>query len=54
LIELTDGRLPELVRLPQTGYYIGSSDQPAPLVIHNYRRAADVDDQPVYRYDGRT
>jgi hypothetical protein len=45
-----DGRLPEVVRLPQTGVFVGVADEPAPTVVHVYPKAEPVDDWPVYRY----
>jgi hypothetical protein len=47
-----DGRPPEVIDLPQSGFYVGSSDVPAPPVIHRYV-LADADADPVeYRYSG--
>jgi hypothetical protein len=56
-----DGRL-QLVETDETAYparwfcrqpvcFIGADDDPAPRIDHVYRRAADIDGQPVYRYD---
>lgn len=45
-------RLPEFLDLPQTGFYFGSSDVPAPPATHRYA-LADANSQPVvYRYTG--
>jgi hypothetical protein len=50
-VELTvDGRLPEFVHLRQSGMFVGSEDQPMADVEHQYRREADIDEVPVYRY----
>lgn len=45
------GGPPSTVVLPQTGVVIGADDDPAPLIDHVYRRADDIDGQPVYRYE---
>ena len=43
---------PQVIDLPQTGVFVGSSDTPAPMVTHRYR-LADPDCEPVtYRYHG--
>lgn len=53
VVELTAaGLIPETVRLPQTGVYVGVSDVPAPLSEHLYARANDMGDQVVYQYVG--
>jgi hypothetical protein len=44
------GGLPTTVVLPQTGLSIGADDDPAPRIDHVYRRAEDIDGQPVNRY----
>lgn len=50
-VELTaDAQIPRLIRLPQTGLYVGASDQPAPVVEHIYVRSDDIDEQVVYQY----
>lgn len=50
-VELTaDGEIPEVVRLPQTGVYVGVSDVPAPVVEHIYVRVQDIEGQVSYQY----
>ncbi|WP_262285942.1 hypothetical protein [Micromonospora sp. MA102] len=39
-----------MVKLPQTGFYLGASDVPAPPVEHVYVLADRVDDTEVYQY----
>lgn len=45
-----DGELPEVVRLPQTGVYVGVSDVPAAVVEHSYVRVEDIECQVSYQY----
>lgn len=47
-----EGEMPEMVRLPEAGVYVGASDVPAPVVEHIYKRSDDLDGQVVYRYVG--
>ena len=45
-------RPPAVIDLPQTGVYVGSSDQPTPAVTHRYL-LEDTSEEPVtYRYGG--
>ncbi|MEJ3742831.1 hypothetical protein WEI85_06050 [Actinomycetes bacterium KLBMP 9797] len=51
LVELdARGCLPATLVLPQTNFYIGTSDEPVPTVDHVYRRTDDLDGQPIYQY----
>lgn len=43
-------QLPESVRLPETGVYVGTSDIPAPPVEHLYVRANGPDGELIYQY----
>ncbi|MEV5768635.1 hypothetical protein AB0L34_29275 [Micromonospora sp. NPDC052213] len=45
-----DGSPPAVVKLPQTGFYVGASDAAAPVVEHAYVLAGRVDDTDVYQY----
>lgn len=45
-----DGSPPSVVTLPQTGYYMGASEVPAPALEHVYVLADRIDDLEVYRY----
>ncbi len=45
------GSLPEAVRLPQTGQYVGSADLLAPAVDHVYVLTDRLDDMGIYRYE---
>ncbi|MEV7267792.1 hypothetical protein AB0N38_29945 [Micromonospora aurantiaca] len=45
-----DGNPPAVVKLPQTGFYVGTSDVPAPAVEHVYVLAERLDDVEVYQY----
>lgn len=50
-VELTaDGEVPHLLRLPQSGVYVGASDVAAPAVEHLYVRSSDIDGQVAYQY----
>lgn len=52
-VELTaDGQIPQAVRLPQIGVYVGSADLPAAPSEHLYMRTTDVGEQVVYQYAG--
>lgn len=54
-VEITaDGEIPEVVRLPQTGVYVGVSDVPAPVIEHIYVRVEDVEGQVSYQYQQRS
>ena len=46
----SDGELPEVLHLPQTGVFMGSSDEPAPTVVHTYGRQGQVDNLVTYEY----
>ncbi|SCG34146.1 hypothetical protein GA0070613_6473 [Micromonospora inositola] len=45
-----DGNPPTVVKLPQTGFYLGASDVAAPAVEHVYVLADSRDDIEVYQY----
>lgn len=47
-----DGRLPALVKVLQTGVYVGRSDTGVPDEEQLYLRVDRSDDQVVYRYKG--
>ncbi|MGN9807098.1 hypothetical protein [Micromonospora sp. L32] len=50
-VEVTaDGSPPTVVRLPQTGFYVGSSDLAEPPVEYVYVLADRLDDTEVYQY----
>lgn len=54
-IETTvDGQLPMVVVLPQTGVYVGNSDEPAPAAEYRYVLVDDYSADLTYRYDGST
>ncbi|MFG1660681.1 hypothetical protein ACGFIY_29505 [Micromonospora chersina] len=46
----TEGSPPAVVKLPQTGFYVGTGDVAAPSVEHVYVLADRVDDTEVYQY----
>jgi hypothetical protein len=46
------GALPQVLVLPQAGFYLGCDDDAAPGVDHLYQRVDDVDGRPVYQYQG--
>ncbi|SIM48130.1 hypothetical protein [Micromonospora cremea] len=46
------GLLPDVVRVPQTGMYVGASDVPAPAVEHLYGRVGELAGEVVYQYRG--
>ncbi|MFR9780803.1 hypothetical protein ACL02O_32790 [Micromonospora sp. MS34] len=45
-----DGNPPAVVKLPQTGFYVGPIDSPAPAVEHLYVLTDKLDDSEVYQY----
>ncbi|MET7970905.1 hypothetical protein [Micromonospora sp. NPDC005305] len=45
-----DGSPPAVVKLPQTGSYVGASDVAAPAVEHVYDLVDRIDDVEVYQY----
>ncbi|WP_328424211.1 hypothetical protein OG470_13455 [Micromonospora sp. NBC_00389] len=45
-----DVSLPAVVRMPQTGCYVGASDVTAPAVEHVYVLAHRIDDTQVYQH----
>ncbi|MEU4477808.1 hypothetical protein AB0F68_07035 [Micromonospora sp. NPDC023966] len=45
-----DGRPPAVVKLPQTGSYVGASDVATPAVEHVYILDDRIDDVEVYQY----
>ncbi|MEU1964376.1 hypothetical protein ABZ541_04900 [Micromonospora sediminicola] len=50
-VEVTaDGRPPAVIKLPQTGFYVGPNDLPAPAVEHVYVLADRFGDVEVYQY----
>lgn len=50
-VELTaSGDIPQVVRLPQAGVYVGDSDVPAPVVEHIYLRVEGIEGQVSYQY----
>ncbi|MET8349472.1 hypothetical protein [Micromonospora sp. NPDC005206] len=50
-VEVTaDGSPPAVVKLPQTGIYVGPSDFPTPTVEQVYVLADRFDDVEVYQY----
>ncbi|MET8352671.1 hypothetical protein [Micromonospora sp. NPDC005206] len=50
-VEVTaDGSPPTVVKLPQTGFYVGTSNVPAPAVEHVYVLTGSFDDVEVYQY----
>ncbi|MBM0228802.1 MULTISPECIES: hypothetical protein [Micromonospora] len=50
-VEVTaDGSPPAVVKLPQTGFYVGASHLAAPAVEHVYVLADRLDDTEVYQY----
>jgi hypothetical protein len=44
------GRPPEVVELLQTGFYLGSSDTPAPAMRHEYVLVDAASEPVLYRY----
>ncbi|WP_406040658.1 hypothetical protein OG799_32105 [Micromonospora sp. NBC_00898] len=44
--------LPDVVKLPQTGIYVGASDVPVPAVEHLYVRVDGPVDEVIYGYRG--
>ena len=48
-ISVGDG-LPDVVRLPESGVYVGTGDQSAPTVEHIYVRADGPDGDLIYKY----
>lgn len=47
-VEVTaDGSPPAVLKLPQTGYYLGASDAAAPAVEHVYVLGDKVDRHPI-------
>ncbi|MFI7283442.1 hypothetical protein ACIBOV_24585 [Micromonospora chersina] len=45
-----DGSPPAAVKLPQTGFYLGTSNIPAPAAEHVYVLADRLDGVEVYQY----
>lgn len=45
-----DGTPPAVVKLPQTGFYVGAGDAAAPAAEHVYVLADRLDDVEVYQY----
>ncbi|RNM00999.1 hypothetical protein EFE23_03715 [Micromonospora solifontis] len=45
-----DGSPPAVVKLPQTGLYVGAGDVAAPAVEHVYLHAGRLDGTEVYQY----
>jgi hypothetical protein len=46
----SDGSPPAVVKLPQTGSYVGAADVATPAVEHVYLHAGRHDDIEVYQY----
>ena len=42
--------LPDVVRLPESGVYVGTGDRSAPTVEHIYVRADGPDEDLIYEY----
>ena len=52
-IEASDPQHPPArIDLPQTGVFVGSSDQPAPMVTHRYQLEDATEEPTIYRYSG--
>ncbi|SBV30926.1 hypothetical protein GA0070620_6533 [Micromonospora krabiensis] len=50
-VEVTPhGSPPMMVKLPQTGFYLGAKDVPAPAMEHVYALADKLDGFDVYQY----
>lgn len=47
-----EGLLPDMIKVPQTGMHVGTSDVPAPLVEHLYARVDGLADEVIYQYRG--
>ena len=48
-----DGSLPQAVDLPQTGVYVGATDQASTVIHYRYVRKGTDGGPPTFRYAGQ-